>query len=97
MIGQFLAFPTDIDMDITASLSALNSSPEGPTLEMCVQDSPFFREQVDLFESQVEEFVKWLDSLLKSLKTYTDDLSRMYSLLRDTNNFLQGQTRHRLM
>jgi hypothetical protein len=62
-------------MDLSTQLLA-PSAADGPTLEMSVQDSPFFREEVNLFELDLEEFVKWLDSMLKSLKVYSDDLSR---------------------
>jgi hypothetical protein len=64
-----------------SSSHMLSPSSDGPTLEMSIQDSPFFREEVNLFELDLEEFVKWLDSLLKSLKIYTDDLSRKSNVL----------------
>jgi hypothetical protein len=60
------------------SINILNPPADEITLEMSIQDSPFFREEVNMFELDVEEFFKWLDSLLKLLKVYSDDLSRKW-------------------
>ncbi|KAJ3227515.1 SNF1-interacting protein [Clydaea vesicula] len=48
---------------------------ENISLEMVLGDSPFFRETVNNFESELDEFVKWLDSVCKALKIYAEDLS----------------------
>lgn len=50
---------------------------DGLSMEMAVQDSPFFREALNEFENDLEEFTKWLELILKSIKTYADDLSSL--------------------
>jgi hypothetical protein len=47
------------------------------TLEMAVQDSPYFRENVDAFEHDLDELVKWLDAICKGLKSLAEELSSM--------------------
>lgn len=51
------------------------------TLEMAAQDSPFFRDNVDTFETELDELVKWLDGMVKALKLLVEELgSKNYFL-----------------
>ena len=72
--------------------SLLYKSPE-ELLDQSVRDSPFFRETIATFETDMEEVLKWLDGLNKTLRLYTDDLTSkelflvdyMYTFLTESN------------
>ncbi|KNC99013.1 uncharacterized protein SPPG_05963 [Spizellomyces punctatus DAOM BR117] len=46
------------------------------SLELAATDSPFFRAKVALFQNELEAFGKWLDSVCRVLRQYTDEMIR---------------------
>ncbi len=47
-------------------------------LENCIKDSPFYKAALNSFEDNCDDLQKWLDSICKLIKAYSDEFNSNY-------------------